>query len=414
MLYNSPLSQTKSEIYNMRLLHTALTRVLIVLLLPLICLLPRASAQEVQLPKHLNPAMEHLLAGVGLTTAATLNQDLAGSLIDYVAAPKQMQSSYSMGPRQGAVSSYYEFKLERPFAVVMNLIYHPDIPAYITAPASVRLSRWIEINGSRQPLPRITAELDGLAAPLIVNGVEFVENTPDINTGAYYAYEQERTLILMKYQGRRVLLSISRQRDRSTVGKKGLVLGADDDWNYLYTGEKGLTRKGLGWVDSYMYQAQAITIYYETYDPVPHVKCGIFKWLHAGWAGINMAKPDHLRNGMQRFAKAFKTVVEELPHDAPDQMAKVFAHIDSLPTKTLRQKARDQHALLSSVYRHDKSLGTKWFRRLFKDDRYCQGLGREELKALLGKAYLKFMLGKAQGVDVSALNPHKWLMAHDW
>ncbi len=391
----------------MRSAHSAMIHGLILLILPLMLLLPKASAEEVQLPKNLKPAMEHLLSLVGETAAENLDERLVGTLIEFVAAPKDMQATYSMGLRKGAVSNYYEFRLERPFQEVMDLIYHPDIPSYITVPSSVRRSQWIEINGQQQPLPRITNALDSLSAPMIVNGVEFVENTPDTYSGAYYAYEQDRTLILMKHQGRRILLSISRQRDKSTVGKKGLVLGADEEWNYLYTGEKGCTRRGLGWVDSYMYRAESIMVYYETSDPTPQVKCAVFKWLHAGWAGVNMAQPVNIRKGIQRFAKAFKTVIEAPAIQASDQLAGAFRRIDNLPTETLRQKARDYFARLRSKYEDDSSRIKKWFERLFKDDHYFQDLQREELKALISKAYLKHLLGKEQGVDISALPPKK-------
>lgn len=391
----------------MRIAYSAMIHGLILFILSLMLMHLKASAEEVQLPEDLKPAMEHLLALVGDTTAESLDERHTGNLIEYVAAPKDMHETYSMGLRKGAVSNYYEFKLARPFQEVLDLIYHPDIPSFISVPSSVRLSQWIEINGQQQPLPRITMALANLTEPMIVNGVEFVENTPDTYSGAYYAYELDRTLILMKHQGRRILISISRQRDKSTVGKKGLVIGADEEWNYLYTGEKGCTRAGLGWVDSYMYRSESIMVYYETSDPDPQVKCGVFKWLHAGWAGINLAQPVDLRKGIQRFVKSFKTVIEAPAIQASDQLAGAFRRIDNLPTETLRQKARDHFALLKSKYEDSSKRSKKWFERLFKNDQYFQGLQREELKALISKAYLKFLLGKEQGVDISSLSPEK-------
>ena len=124
--------------------------------------------------------------------------------------------------------------------------------------------------------------------PVVVRGVETVEITPDINTGTYYKYDLDRTMILFKHQGRNVFVSLSRQKGQSEVGKKGVVVGDDEDWNYLYSGEKGINKTGLGWVDSYMYGSSSIILFYEPDPDNPMVKCAVFKWLRAGWKKINM------------------------------------------------------------------------------------------------------------------------------
>ncbi len=359
-------------------------------------------AEDVNLPERLKPAMEYVLASVGTAGADSLDVGLVGQLVDFVMEPKEMKDTYTMGMRKREVSNYYEFLLERPFRETMDIIYNPDIPAYVTVPASVRLSRWIQVDGRQQPLPRIADALDHLAAPKIVNGVEFVENTPDTTTGAYYAYELDRTLILMMHRGHRVLLSLSRQRDKSTVGKKGLVLGSADDWNYLYTGEKGCTRPGLGWVDSYMYHSESITVYVESDEPDPHVKMGLFRWLHAGWAGMNMVQPANIRTGVMQFAETFKGVVEAPALESAEPLARAMRRISALPTETLRRQVEAYYALLKTRYQNAKGRSKKWFDKLFKDDRYCRQLNHEELKAILGKIFLKTLLGKERGFDLSA------------
>lgn len=375
----------------------------VLFILPLALQLSDASAEEELLPGTLKPSMAHLLSMVGDNAGTSPDVTLIGSLIDFVSGPKDMSRTYSMGLKNSAVSNYYEFTLEQSFERVMDLVYHPDIPSYITNPSSVRHSRWLEVNGRQQPFPQISRAWTDLTQPMIIKGLEFVENTPDTFSGAYYAYDQDRTLILMKHHGRRVLISISRQRDKSTVGKKGLVLGKDDDWNYLYTGEKGCTRTGLGWVDSYMYEAESIFVYYETDTPEPQVKCGVFKWLHAGWAGINMVQPFNIRDGIQRFVKSFKTVIEAPALKDQDQLISAFRSVERLPTEALRQKARDHFMLLQSKYGDSNKRNRKWFKRIFKDDGYFQGLQREELQALINTAYIKFLLGKDQGLDISSL-----------
>ncbi len=391
----------------MHVVQSAMRHGFILIVFSLFLLQPLASAEEVQLPDNLKPAMEHLLALVGNDAESSVDQGIAGTLIDFVAAPKDMREVYTMGRSKGAVSNYYEFRIDRSFSEVIDLNYHPDIPSYITNPASVRHSRWIEIDGKEQPLPRLANAWATLSPPLVIKGVEYVENTPDTFSGAYYAYYQDRTLVLMNHKGRRILISISRQRDKSTVGKKGLVLGADDNWEYLYTGEKGCTRPGMGWVKSYMYRAESIFVYYETDDPSPGVKCGVFKWLNAGWAGINMVQPVHIRNGLQRFSTTFKSVLESPRLKVTPQFVDAFRQIENLSTETLRQRVRHQLAGLRSKHEDSSRRNKKWFKQLFADDGYLKTMEHEELKALVIKAYLKFLLGKNKGFDISALKTQK-------
>ncbi len=89
-------------------------------------------------------------------------------------------------------------------------------------------------------------------------------------------------------------------------GKKGLVLGSDSDWNYLYSGKKGTNLPGLGWVSSYMYDSCTIMIYYEMDPNEPLVRCAVFKWLKAGWSNINMVKKSHIYKGLVRYENSFK------------------------------------------------------------------------------------------------------------
>jgi hypothetical protein len=50
---------------------------------------------------------------------------------------------------------------------------------------------------------------------------------------------------------------------------------------------------------------------YEEIDPVTtKVRCAVFKWLRAGWSGINMVRSKHIYNGLKRFAKPLKEILE--------------------------------------------------------------------------------------------------------
>lgn len=358
-----------------------------------------------QVPRELKTSLDHLLSLSRQDNHDQPDMEAVAKVVDYLLSPKDLSVTYSVGQRNGATSNYYEFTINRNFQDVIDLAYNPEIPSYFIIPASLHRSNWLEVNvnGEAQPFPDLSKALAPKSKPIFFKGVEFVENTPDTFSGAYYAYQLDRAVVLTRYKGHHVLLSMSRQRGKSDVGKKGLVLGADEDWNYLYTGEKGCTRTGFGWVDSYMYNSESIMVYYEATEPVPHVRCAVFKWVDAGWAGINMAQPHHIKNGVQRFVKTFKQVVEAPSLPRPSELAAVIRQIDDLPTKDLRNSVRDHFEMLKARHQNDNRLSRKWFAELFKDDNYIEGLSRDELKAIVCKEYLKYLLGKSQGFDLAFL-----------
>jgi len=379
---------------------------LVILLIPMLvmgALAAHARADEtaVQIPSDLKPSLDKLLELTVHNDRNPADMDAVGRVVDYLLTPKSTTSTYTAGTRNGATSNYFEFTLNRSLEDLIQLAYNPDIPSYFVIPSSLHRSHWLGADGKPQRLPDLTKALDSLSEPMVVRGMEYVENTPDTYSGAYYAYDLNRAMILARYHGRRVLLSMSSQKDKSDVGKKGLVVGDDSDWNYLYTGEKGCTRTGLGWVKSYMYASDSIMVYYEMTDPSPHLRCAVFKWVDAGWAGINMAQPHHIRKGVERFVNTFKQILESTALPEPSVLAATIQKIDNLSMNDLKQKVRGYFDGLKERHQNDSRLNRKWFARLFDDGRYIEKMSREELTAVVCKEYLKYLLGKSHGFDIA-------------
>jgi hypothetical protein len=205
----------------------------------------------------------------------------------------------------------------------------------------------------------------------------------------------------MQHNGSRVLISISHQPEKSDVGRKGLVLGSDEDWNYLYTGEKGVMMPGLGWADSYMYSSSSILIYRETDDPVPAVQCYVFKWLRAGWAGMNLAQPHHIRKGVVRFVKSFKKVLEAPALSELPKVSAVLNKIENLSTEELRAQSRNYFKDLKGRFENKNSRNRKWFKKLFSDQDYINAMSHDELAAIVSIEYLKYLLGKNNHFDIT-------------
>ena len=350
---------------------------------------------------YMAPAFDHLMALTKKNSKVIFDAAQIDTILDFVNTKKDLGDSLSLGTRHDSSSDYYEFTIKRSFEEVLDLVYSPDIPSYFTVPSSVRRSHWIEVDGKQQPLPKLSGKLEQLAEPVVIKGLEFNEITPDSQSGAYYAYNLDRALILMQHRGNRLLISTSSQPDKSNVGKKGLVLGSDDDWNYLYTGVKGVMMPGLGWADSYMYSSASIMVYYEVTEPTPAVRCCVFKWLHAGWAGMNLAQAHHIRTGVVRFAKSFKAVLESPALGDLSKISAVLHKIDNLPIEDLREQSRFYYEDLKSRYEDKSRRNKKWFKKLFSDEAYLKSMSRDEMTAIVSIEYLKFLLGKKSRFDVT-------------
>ncbi len=343
----------------------------------------------------LDRAVDHLLAAAGPSGGTRLDPSVLGPLIDFVAAEKESGKLYHFGKRDEAASAYNEFDIRRSLCAVLRYAYNPDIPTHVFRPSSIRMTQWLEVNGEEQPLPRLWTHLSALEVPVVVTGVEGEENTPEQATGACYGYVLDRALVLLEDGGRKVLISVSRQRDESENGKKGACLGGDRNWDYLYTGEEGLTRTGLGWADTHIYEAASIAVYCEVDPASPLVRCGVFKWIRAGWAGLNMVKTKHIHEGMKRFARGFQETIHHPRLPDPDRLAGMFAWIKSLPDAALRARVNEYLKGLQVRYAEEKVLSKKSFEELMEAGDYASRMTRAQMESVLSLEYMKWVLGKS-------------------
>jgi hypothetical protein len=353
----------------------------------------------VKVPEALNPAFEHLLKLSGPGANPAFKPEIVEGLLDFVAAPKEEGRLYYVDGLSKATSAYHEFAFDRDLAHVLKLSYNPELPSFITSPSSIRLSHWSEFGAGAQNLPKLWDYLDGTNRPVVISGREIIENTPDLNTGAYYRYGQDHTLILMKHNGNNILISLSKQTGVSDVGKMGIVLGDDTDWTYLYSDKKGLNKPGLGWVSSYMYDSSSIIVYYEARGDVTRVKCGVFKWLDAGWQKINMVQKHHIYKGLERFGLAYKAIVENSSLPDVEVMAGAFSKITAMEMGELQDLNRSYLKSMRAKYAHDPALSSKWVAELLEDGQVLK-MDKHELQSVLMLEYFKKALGKPHLIDI--------------
>ena len=320
---------------------------------------------------------------VGLDTQAI------ATLVDYVLGPKSNKEA-DLPKFQEAPGAYYEFDTRINFSNFLKYSYSNQIPSVLTSPASLRYSLWTGLQGESQKMPSSWKLVPPAGKSVIIRGLERNGITPDLTTGVYYEYNLKRTLILLNYKGRQVLISISKQIDKSDVGKKGVILGNDDDWNYYYSGVPGSAKAGLGWIKSYIYDYFSVGVHVESGSSPSMVRAGVFQWIRAGWSGINFVQTMHIIKGMKRYAKNSKTILESPKLPAPNQIASTYQRLSDLPQNdlvekyTALQQARQSSAVLSGKIKTNE---------IKKQDSYANTL-KEQIVEELMLEYFKITLGK--------------------
>jgi hypothetical protein len=361
------------------------------------------STVKLKLPETIYPGLDHLLDLVDPDKKVSFDPRMIERVLDFVEGPKDGGAIYFEDRTPGLPSAYYEFDIRKDLRDIAAYSFNPDIPCIATMPSSTRLFQWLDEKGRESSPPRVGRYLAGPVTPVVIKGLRFVENTPDITSGAYYAYNLYQALIIDEYRGHNVLITISRQTDVSTVGKKGYVLGADEDWDYFYSGKQGLTLPALGWVRSYMYESRTVAVYDEIDHERPKVRCAVFKWLRAGWSGINMVKNKHIYDGIKRFAAPFKEIIESPLLPPVEALASDFKRIRGFPDNILRSKMKIYLSILKDRYSSGNLRAQNLPSALFDNADHWQGMSRDEMQTPLVVEYMKYAVGKTSGKQIRNL-----------
>jgi hypothetical protein len=384
-------------------------KLITLLLIGTICLISPVQSradknpEEEKIPKSIYAGLHHFIDLVDPEKSVSFAPGLVAGVMGFVESPKEDHTLYFADDMLGMPSAYHEIDSLTDLRKISNYAFNPDIPDIATMPSSVRLFHWMDEKGQRRQAPRVDRYLGDLDTPVVQNARQYVEITPDTHSGAYYGYNLYQTLVVFKYKQRKVIITISRQADVSTVGKKGYVLGTDDDWDYFYSGQKGLTVPALGWVSSYMYASSAINIYYEIEPGSPRVRCAMFKWLRAGWSGINMVQRKHIYNGLKRFGGTFKQIMENPALPPVEVLAADFSQIREYSDDTLRSKMDIYSGILKKRYNGDNHNGQKRLAKMLADKDHWLGMSREEMEAALVIEYMKAVIGKTPAAEIEKL-----------
>ena len=281
---------------------------------------------------------------------------------------------------------------------ILRYFYNPEIPNYLLCPSVLRLSGWHEDSQFLQRDKGLWEELPTLDKPIFVRGREFEANTPDSFAEAYYAYDLNRLIILLKYQGKNILVSVTEQDGKSDVGRKGAIIN-DTKWDYFYSGLEGLNKGMIGWMDTFMYSSGSVQVFVEHDQAVPRSSVFLFKWLNAGWAGMNVVKRSHIYDGSLRYARSFSTIVES-PDLTPEQVAENLKGVITMSDIEMDVLIRQYAKNFETRFKNEPKLKDSDYAKIIANGGYAKVLDKEGRRSILALEKLKSMLGMETLVTV--------------
>ncbi|MCL1889470.1 MAG: hypothetical protein FWF99_03070 [Desulfovibrionaceae bacterium] len=315
-------------------------------------------------------------------------------LLEYMTVASGGSENQHPAKRDEGSGIYWRGLIEKPFAATLRYLFNPGISPELVHPASVRRGEIFPDSGVlnlSKPLWELLPELG--ETPLVLRGEEYEEITPDDFSGSYYAYKMKNLVLFFKYLDTPMLLRVSWQNGESEKGRKGAFCGQYGDWNFVFTSDSGGTATGLGWLSTYMYGSAALMLYY----PMDDRRTGyvMFKWLNAGWSGINVVNRSHILSGADRNFAGMREVIradgglsveelEEITHDT--------AHYDRFTMLTMLAPYCQE---LDRLSRDDSVLRRSEFQKILSGGKYASSLNDDELRALYRIVVLKRKLGKA-------------------
>lgn len=317
----------------------------------------------------------------------------ARKLLSFVTLAKDNPGDITPADMDGAEGAYWEFTLKKPLADAASYMYNADVPAHAIFPGAVRMGGWLQPDVVAPALKGLHTPLPDMENPVVARGVEFEATTPDPNSGTYFRYDLDR--LVAGYQNEQVptIISVSRMRGESDIGKKGVAFGPPEDWYFFYSGIKGNLLSGVGWAESKMYASVSVIVFRQIAPNKTRV--AIFKWVKAGWKGMNMVKRKHILAGLKRYGRDLRDVLQAATLPPASAIAAEADSIAKLDDAAMRQKLSPLQEMLQQNAATNDALSRDEFAPLVQDGGYLESLNREELNAELVKDYMRRELSRA-------------------
>lgn len=386
-------------------MHSGLQRCLILLLALFIMSPPpsslAASAADVQFDMF-QPA-SRINGSVEAVINEVLKQDRKGRkppsmstlapLIEYMVMVDSSRRGTQPDKRNEGMGIFWRGTLNKPFYEALRYFYNPNIPSEILYPASLRRGHWLPGSDILKLEKPVWEMFEGLGdTPVVLSGKEFEEITPDDYSGCYYVYTLNRLLVLLRYKGVPMLLSVAWQEGRSETGMKAGFAGPYENWDFVYTDKVGGTAKGIGWMSTYMYASCSITLIFPQTDG--STCYSMLKWLKAGWSGLNVVKREHIAGGADRNFKGMLAIIDGEKGISVEELEAISKKYDAYNRPAMLAEASPYAAELAKLSKNNEILSREEFQAVLAGGKYAETLSDENLRSLLKVLALKRKLGK--------------------
>ena len=354
-----------------------------------------ARAETPNLPAAVQKSINSLLA---LRKGGTPDKAALAAFLDFATSPLVLRGTDDKppvpAPHQSATGVFWRSRMNVSLKTLLQYLYNPDVAAAFVYPASVRYANWNPGSGILSLDAPLWEQLGKHKdAPLILRGSEVEEISPDTFSGVYYRYTIDRMLILTEYEGKHVLVSLSWQRGNSDSGRKAAHIGPYDNWDFVYSNAKGTLVKGIGWADTYIYSSMSLVAFYETAPGSNTVACSMFRWLNAGWSGMNMVKPHHIATGAKRSFDGLNAFLDAPKRPSPAELSAYTASLKALDVPALQKKLAPYSAKVEEAAASNEVLKTEDFQQLIKNGGYGASMNKDQLISVLCVNYIKQKLG---------------------
>lgn len=295
-----------------------------------------------------------------------------------------------LADRPEGTGFYWRDSIKLSFENALFYLFNPGVPSEVVYPSSIRAGNWLpgsDILKLDRPLSACLASLD---ERVVLRGTEAEEITPDTFSGSYYAYKLDRLLILLKHNDKPLLISVSWQKGKSDIGKKSGFIGDYDNWDFVYTKENGATKTGIGWADTYMYASCSVTLYFPDGPNNERTGYAVYRWLKAGWSGINMVEKQHLKDGMLRTLGGMKCVLESARRPDHKELSEKYRQLSA---KSIEELSGLAAPYVQALQKNGADLDSD-VEEVLKTGDYAGTLTKRQLVGMLMLNYVKEKLGK--------------------
>lgn len=343
------------------------------------------------LPRVLENALTNVLAATQAGRPDPQEHDI-NIILRFVTTPDNNVLLYPAA-REHGVGIFHRDVIEQPLQTIAAYILDPVVPGELLYPSMVRRNAWMPESPILSEYRAFLESPWPPPAPLVTRGQEVEETTPELSSGCYYSYTMDRLFFLTAMGGRTALITASVMPELSGIGRRGGIVGKDEDWRYVYTGREGTNLSMLTWARTHIYGSATVTVFIETVPGSSRTDVYIFKWTRAGWSGMNVVRPSHIAGGLRRYLASFRQFLESPGRPARAEIAAWRKELAALSTEEIEGMLADFATEAARHSVNDDILSRPEFQSLLQQGDYVASLGRENATAEVLKLRLRRALG---------------------